>query len=351
MSIDTAVRAPARWVSAKWLGGPLSDTLFALLWVPFAVAALAADDHPALLTWLVAATLTFSFMHQPLTLWLVYGDSDQLAGGRRLFTWTPPVTAMLVVAGLLIAPIAVVLVAGIWNAAHTLRQRYGITRIYGRMAGQTDGRAEHAMLWSWFALTVVLVAANPRIGAQTSRSGIAGRNRAALDHLNVSGTVAVAILAAAVIAAAVLTGQWLRAEANRPATNPAKWLYLGSTSALLVMTVANPIAGFMGYVGSRAAEYLVIVHRRVGQAPRSPGPRGRGPLYGFVGTTGPTAFIVTYLISAAAVVVILDRIGNRTMASAVALLLGGLHHFYNGLIWKLRRPEVATALLRPGGGG
>ena len=39
--------------------------------------------------------------------------------------------------------------AGLWNAEHTLMQRYGVMRIYGRKAGDDHGRLEKPMLIVW----------------------------------------------------------------------------------------------------------------------------------------------------------------------------------------------------------
>lgn len=45
---------------------------------------------------------------------------------------------------------------------------------------------------------------------------------------------------------------WLWREAHRGAdANPAKRFYLATTAALFVLILVNPIAGFLGYVGSR----------------------------------------------------------------------------------------------------
>jgi hypothetical protein len=47
-------------------------------------------------------------------------------------------------------PVIIAVIAGVWNAGHTLQQRYGITRIYGRKVGQADGTIELAVV-GWFA--------------------------------------------------------------------------------------------------------------------------------------------------------------------------------------------------------
>ena len=61
----------------------------ALAWIPFALAvAVVRRDEHALATFLEMLSL-FSFLHQPLTLPLVYGDREQFASRTRLFVWAP----------------------------------------------------------------------------------------------------------------------------------------------------------------------------------------------------------------------------------------------------------------------
>ena len=79
----------------------------------------------------MSAKLLLSYSHQPLTVALVYGDKRNFDLRRRIFTWSPLlfVVAVLVTRHVSLTTLAVV--AAVWNAEHTLMQRYGITRIYG----------------------------------------------------------------------------------------------------------------------------------------------------------------------------------------------------------------------------
>src|ERR687897_2097491 len=127
--------------------------LVAFVWVPFALAAQAVADDPERLRWLVSATLLFSFAHQPLTLWLVYGDASQRHARRRLVLWAPVVALLAVSVGMSVRPDLLALAAGVWNVAHTLRQRYGVSRLYGRLA-RIDCSGDNRLLWSWLVLAV-----------------------------------------------------------------------------------------------------------------------------------------------------------------------------------------------------
>ena len=98
-----------------------------------------------------------SFAHQPLTLGLVYGDPAQRDAHRRLYRWAPWVAFTLIVIGLNVSLSLVALMAGLWNAEHTLMQRYGVMRIYGRKAGDDNGRLEKPMLIVWLVAGIAYI--------------------------------------------------------------------------------------------------------------------------------------------------------------------------------------------------
>ncbi|HEX7442779.1 MAG TPA: hypothetical protein VF320_02770, partial [Acidimicrobiales bacterium] len=153
----------------RWVHNPAMDVALALAWVPFAVVVHQAESNGAMLRTLISATFLLSFAHQPLTLALVYGDGEQFRQRRALFTWSPLVFAVAIGVVTRFDPLVLAVVAGLWNAEHTLMQRYGITRIYGRKAGQEDGGLEKAMLFSWLVATAVFVAADRATPARLTR--------------------------------------------------------------------------------------------------------------------------------------------------------------------------------------
>ena len=51
-----------------------------------------------------------------------------------------------------------------------------------------------------------------------------------------------------------------------------------------------------------------------------------------------------YGLGVAGVVTVLGHLHNQTASYVLFLGLGGLHVFYDGFIWKLRRPAVARSL-------
>jgi hypothetical protein len=313
----------------------LVDVALALCWVPFAVAGWVFRDDPDTTVWLVSATLLISFAHQPLTLALVYGDKRNFDLRRRTFTWSPVVFAGAVLATQHISLTALAVIAGLWNAEHTLMQRYGIMRIHGRKAGQQNAPLDKALLFSWLALAFVWIAADGRTPSHIAQTGLRGKNRRGLDLLADLQTIGRILLPFAAIAAAVLTARWLRDETRRGGSSGrSKRFYTASTAALFLTILVNPVAGFLGYVGSHAIEYFIIVHRSVGPKYASADADGRAPVGYAVRRLGRIGFFAAYIGIVFGALAMLERYGSPTSYTVVILTLGGMHVFYDGFIWK-----------------
>jgi hypothetical protein len=323
--------------------GPGLDVANAVAWVPFALAAHLLEGDRAALNVLIAGALLLSFVHQPLTVALVYGDPDEFRLHRRLFLWAPVVLVAAIAIGRSVSPVLVAAIAGLWNAEHTLLQRYGLTRIYGRKVGDDHGGIERWMLQSWLALVVVWVAVDPRTPAFLARIDLGERNTQSVEVLTSLRPIALVLLAPLAVAVCVLAVRWVRAERARGlAANPAKHLYVGSTAVLLVVILVDPIAGLVGYVAAHALEYFMVVHGALGRrysTATSGGVLGRAVR----ARSGRIGFFAAYLVAVAALL-LAARAGVSSVLPVTLLTLGGLHLLYDGFIWKLRRPSVASSL-------
>lgn len=323
--------------SAGWLRSLPHDLAMAFLWLPFVVATQLVADDPDRLRWVVSATLLFSFAHQPLTLWLVYGDESQRRARRRLVVWAPFVALLAVSIGTSLRPDVVALVAGVWNVAHTLRQRYGVSRLYGRLAG-IDCPGDNRLLWSWLALAVVAALAGTNLGDAARRAGIGQRNLTAIDVLASADVLGAVLLLSVLAIAVVVTATWVRTERRRPAHSPARFIYLGSTALLFVVLAVEPVAGFVGYVGAHAAEYLLVVRWRIRRAgEQAAAGDGVGALVRRVGTDGAIAL---YAVAVVALIAGLRNLNGSEVAVAITLTLGALHFVFDSVIW--RSPGAAA---------
>jgi len=336
--IPTRITPQTRWICSQ----PL-DVLMTFSWVPFALLAMANLNNPEGLKSLMFSVFLFSFMHQPLSLFLVYGDHERFELRRKLFTWSPLIFGLAIYFALHFSPLLLALLAGAWNVEHTLMQRYGIARIYGRMTGQNQGGVELAMLFSWLLLAAAWAAADPQTLERVTALGIRGANRSAFEVLAEWRAFAQGLLIPLSVAALLLGAKWWMEESRRP-NNRAKHLYLGSTLALFVVMVVNPIMGFVGYVGAHSFEYFVIVNRAIEKGytePRNLRSRlGRAAN----GRLGPRGLLAGYLLLIAVTVYVLENHASFLVYSMVFFTLGALHFFYDGFIWKLRNPQVARSV-------
>jgi hypothetical protein len=337
MTQSIVSRAPV-W-RTRWLRGPTHDLALAFVWVPFALAAHVVADDPGRLRWLVSATLLFSFAHQPLTLWLVYADAAQRRARPSVFAWAPVVVVAVVVVGTSVRPEVVALVAGAWNVAHTLRQRYGLCRLYGRLSG-VDCGGDNRLLWAWLAAAVVVALSRVDLVEAARDVGLGRRNRTAVEVLASTRAVAEVLLPLVVGATVVVTVAWARRELRRTTQSPARAAYLGSTFVLLVLLALDPVTGLVAYVGAHAAEYLLVVRWRMARAAERGAPGdGVGALARRVGSTGSLGL---YAVAVVALVLGLRVAGGGRLGLTVVLALGTLHLAYDGLIWHSPRPAAPT---------
>jgi len=340
-STDRTVRH--RKSQTQWINGQWVDIVMALSWIPFSLLAFAVMDHPAWLKTLMFSVFLFSFTHQPLSLFLVYGDKQRFALRQTLFTWSPLVFCLAVFFAVNHSPLALAVFAGAWNAEHTLMQRYGVARIYGRMAGQKQGGCELMMLFSWLLLAVLWAAADPDTMERVASLGIRGANRSAFAMLADLRPIAEALLVPAFAAAGLLGLRWLREESGRP-VNRAKHFYLASTLGLFAVMLLNPIVGFIGYVGSHSFEYFVIVNRCLEKSYVEPKRTESALGWAANWPIGRLGLLAAYLLAILATVFLLENFASYLVYSLVFFTLGALHFFYDGFIWKLRNPQVAQSV-------
>ncbi len=327
---------------ARFLHGPATDIALALAWVPFALAAHLFEGSTYALGLLVGGVFLLSFTHQPLTLGLVYGDRAQLERKPVVYALSPLVFVALVTAGLMVSLTLVAVIAGLWNAEHTLMQRYGLTRLYGRKVGDDHGALEKPMLVSWLVLALVFTAASTRTPYLVHRIGLGSTNETGVRLLTDLRPLALVLLVPVIGTVVVLAWRWVMAErALGPRANPAKHLYVASTAVLFAVMLLDPIAGLVAYVASHAVEYFVVVHRSLRGRVRA----GDTSAVARASATRPRRALL-YVVYVGAIVVFAlathDRYGS--IYRFAVLFLGALHIFYDGFIWKLRRPAVASSL-------
>ncbi len=336
--------------SELWMHGPWRDGALSLLWVPFSVAATMAGGRPDLLALVVAATLLTSLVHQPLTLAMIYGDPEQFAIARRVFVVFPFVLLGSIVAGRLISLALVGVIAGLWNSQHTLMQRFGITRIYARKAGDRTEAAEKPMLLCWLVFALAFAAADPRTPRLLQSVDLGATNEQGVEVLQALRPYATVAVVAAALAVLWFTRLWWQHEHHLGIQGfTPKRRYLLATAVLFAVIVINPIVGLMGYVGSHAVEYMFVVQGALRRRYSGPDPRTGGVVG--IAVRSPlraTGCVVAYILVVGAGLVAVQTSVQADIASVALLTIGGMHVYFDGFIWKLRRPVVAGSVAAGG---
>ena len=338
--------SPHSVAPSAWMHDRRTDTAITFLWVPFSAAAALAYSSSEALSVVVALTLLTSLVHQPLTLGLIYGDPAQFAVARRVFTMFPVVLLASVVVARSFSLTLVAVIAGLWNAEHTLMQRYGVARIYARKAGESGPARERPMLISWLVFALAFAAADPRTTRLLDRVELGSTNEEGVRVLQTLRPWAVGAVVVAGLVVVWATSRWWVGERQ---LGHAGWTpkrrYLFGTAFLFAVILVNPIVGLIGYVGSHAIEYFVIVHGALGR--RYVGPQAQpGGAVGRVvrGPLRATGCMVFYVILVGAALVSVQKLVDADIANTVLLTVGGMHVFFDGFIWKLRRPVVAHSV-------
>jgi len=342
------VASPAVRPPLGWIFGARADLFISLCWIPVFLAAHVltgrhgrSNEH--LLNLLFNGAFLASLLHQPLTLALVYGDKNQFALSKRLFTWSPIVGVGLITVAVLLNLWIIIPIAAIWNTVHTLQQRYGLSRIYGRKAGYGSARLDRVVLYAWMVAAILIVGSMAKTLDQLSRVMLEARNTQAVVDLTGVRPYALWLVVPAVVVALVLIAALVRQERQHlEEANRAKWLYQASSLALIASIAWDPLAGFIAYVAAHAIEYGVVVYKtmqsRYGKAP------DRSSFLGRVAASprGRIGFFLAFLGAFLWVDAKLDATIPGQAYAIVIYSVGMLHFWYDSFIWKLRKPAVAA---------
>jgi hypothetical protein len=335
-----------------WLRSPLWDaSLLSFGWVPFYlwVACNPLFGANGRLGAVLVVALALNFLHRHYVLLLVYGDRDVFDERRRAYVAAPFIAfvavATLVLSGLPAGKELLLGALGTWNVWHVIQQRYGLLRAYaararGGLETREASRRDFRVLWAAVLLTAPLVVLG-------QRSVIESRPEAEPIFSVIGPWLAPPIVAtiaaafAALFAAAFVA--WARGEANaRPVARLPRYVFLGSTFALLaVFVVHGPVVGYLVFGVAHSVEYLAFVHHfgerkykgtASGAAARLLGDVRRAPIL-----LAPL-FLAYVLLHAHRFTLAYITYFSTTSA---------LHYLYDGWIWRLREPKVSDPLVTP----
>jgi heme/copper-type cytochrome/quinol oxidase subunit 4 len=342
-----------------WLANAPVDVAMAFGWLPFYLALLTTPmigtateaEFTAAFRQAAIVALSATFVHRHFVYFLFFGDARQRARHPQAL-WAAPLLVLAVVlptrmgwtpgVGVVIAAIAV------WNIWHTLMQRHGIARAYaarggGGLEARAHARRDVRLLWALAACTaafmIVCRAGEFRGPAQQLFPWVLAVQQSRISWALLGGTA---------MAAVAMAFAWIRAEgAARPhvARGP-RLLFWASTVCLLgVFAVHGPLMGYLVFGFSHAVEYVLFVHvfARGRMARGDPAPSAR-----LFGRTVPFVVLSVLLFGFFAAA---RQVWTLPLFAVYYTATSALHFFYDGLIWKMRRPEVRVPIAAWAGSG
>lgn len=315
----------SRWIVAPWFDAAfLANAYWPLVLAPglYPVSGGSELDF-----WQVYFLTT---PHRWITLALVAFDPDRRAGRGKLFLALTVLAALVVAAGWLwLESLAcLLLVDFIWNAWHFASQHAGILRIYARKAGGGRPRWESYGLRGAVLYTLLRL---PYWSIGWTDDWVGG-----------AALVAVADSLVGLLLAAMVVLELARPRER----SAAKLLYLASIASLYGALLAAvhfratawvvPLTGAVTLV--HAVEYLAFVTHYAQRREH-------------LGTASLWQTMARYwLLAFGAYLLTLGIVGWAADAwwhnfwIALNLWAAYLHYAFDGLIWKLRRPETAAML-------
>lgn len=354
-----------------YIVSPRGDAVW-FLGLPFLATAIAFASQRWLSSVAVVAFSLWVTTPHHLATWLrAYGIGEDRVRWREPLTVGPAAIGLLVCAGLVWAPMSLLLVAWLWDHQHSVMQQYGLARIYD-LKSRTDcprtARADLALSW---VLYVNLIVVSPLYSdfwiREIYRFGLP------------IGAVALRTLqsASAILTASFLLIYLLRLAAavrRGQAVNPIKYLFIGSSYFLWYGTAwwsRSILVASIAHAIMHGVQYIVMVHVHLRQrrsassawlawlvAPRN--------VLAFLGVCLLYSVLLQWLAAqpletfgfgaiefgtqtwaAIPELQMPGYTGERTRELFAALLIQGaplVHYYLDSFVWKMRDPFVREAL-------
>lgn len=354
-----------------YIVSPRGDAVWFLA-LPFLATAIALASQ----RWLssiavVAFSLWVTTPHHFATWLRAYGNREDRSRWREPLVAGPLAIGLLTCAGIVWAPMSLLLVAWLWDHQHSIMQQYGFARIYdvkARTGGPATSRADLALGW---VLYVNLIVVSPLYSdfwiRELHRFGLP-IGATAIQTLQTTSAALTAVFLVAYFSQLVVS---LR---QGHAANPIKYLFIGSSyflwyctawwsQSVLVATIAHAIM--------HGVQYIVMVHTHL---------RRKGPESGawttwlvaprhvlaFLGICLLYSVLLQWLTAQPIETFAFGAIGfgadlypaipelgkpgyttDRARELFAALVIQGVplvHYFLDSFIWKMRDERVREAL-------
>ena len=278
-----------------------------------------------------------------------YGDRALFRQYRLRFLVAPPLVFGATLAFALRDLHGVALVALVWSAWHGMMQHYGFVRIYEAKVHAPSrfmANLDFSMALSWFAVCLLF---SPNMGG--SIIDALQTARLALPSPGVLQATRQVALAATVVTTVLYVGVTARARLAGGDVSRLKLALLATTTALVWfarVVTADPYLSVALFEVLHDVQYLAIVwafNRRLVETGQDRTGLARALFSARLGSLG--AYVgVCLAYGAVAFVAYTSPFAGVGQTVLISLLVtsGLLHYYYDGFIWKLRRPETRAGL-------
>jgi len=327
----SVIAQPAKY----WIKDPASDlVLFSFGWIPVFIALVFFKDHMGAI---ILFVLMANYIHRHYTFALVYGQKEEFEKRKNIYILLPIAAVLVTFIFVYVDAFKILLTLSVlWTMYHSVYQKYGITRIYSRKGGYGEAWIEKGVIFSWFVYLFFALGDREKGTLESYQAGRVVLNYIG-DYLNYLTSVSYLFLAVAVSFTILFAYQEFK---NRHHLNTAKILYVISTLALYAIFFYSLIVGYIVFAFSHALEYIAFVNIFVNSKYKKK--QDSNALFAKV---TKKQWLYSGLFSAGIVTICL--FGMKLNENAFLIYIVGssfLHFIYDGLIWKVRKPEVGKPL-------
>lgn len=317
-----------------WIKNPEVDSIFfSFGWILIFLALLMFKQYQGIIIILV---LLFNYVHRHLTFALVYGEKEEFNRKKEIYIVLPLLAVFVTYLSLVFGFFKILLtVSVLWTMYHTVTQKYGITRIYSRKAGYGEGWIDKSIIYSWFVFLFFALANKEKETIIQYQAGQVILN-AIGDNLSFLIYPAYVSFFVAIIFTLIYAYSEYK---NRDKISIAKNLYVVSVLLLYSTFFYSLVAGYIVFGFSHAIEYIAFVNIFVKSKYK------KKTSDSVLAKASKKLWLYSSLF--ALVVVVLSLTGLKYNENALVIYIVGssfLHFIYDGMIWKVRRPEVGKPL-------
>lgn len=318
-----------------WIKNPLTDSIyFSFGWILVFLALLIFQNHLGLI---IVITLLFNYVHRHLTMALVYGQKEEFDKRRQVYIYLPVIAVVATALSVYFKVFPYLLTLSVlWTMYHSVAQKYGFTRIYSRKAGYGKGWVDKGILYSWFfyLFFAMLLYEQSTILKYNAGRVILGH---AAPYMGYIASLSYILIAVSIIFTLIYIYQEF---INRKQISIPKNIFVISTLSIYAIFFHSMIIGYVVFGFSHAIEYIAFVNIFVASKYKKVDDSKK--LFKKISNK-------QWLYSGAfsAVIVVLSLIGMKLDQNAFLIYIVGssfLHFIYDGLIWKVRQPEVGRPL-------